>query len=124
MTDKKKSKVDEKNERRQAIKSMAVSVVIDGETYSARFADVDPLTAAECRKVLGFSVRQLFQYCAEDPDLDVVAGLIWIARRQRGEKKVTYAECSEGLSWLSDFDVVPISDEDEDPDSPKASDGA
>lgn len=97
------------------------SFKVNGETYTFRFNDITAKLVSECRKTTGFTPVQLFSAVSDRAlqDLDVVAALIWVARRQAGDA-VDYDALLEEVtySWLETFE--PTDEEaDEDPDSPE-----
>lgn len=75
-----------------------IRITLDGESYEVRLADVTPNLTRELRRGTGMSFNQLMREVTSDPDLDSLAGFIWMARRIVGEKVeiedvvVTYAQ--------------------------------
>lgn len=73
-------------------------ITLDGNTYEVRLADVTPNLTRELRRGTGMSFNQLMREVTSDPDLDSLAGFIWMARRIAGERVeiedvvVTYAQ--------------------------------
>ena len=61
-------------------------LVVDGEVYEARVGEVTVPIARELRRGIGTGFVGLLQQLATDPDIDVVAAAIWVARRIRGEQ--------------------------------------
>lgn len=93
--------------RRADAEDAVASFNINGETYTFRFNDVTAKLVSESRRTTGFTPIQLLSAVTEDSlqDLDLVAALVWICRRQAGETvdydalmdEVTYA-------WLDTFE--------------------
>lgn len=104
--------------RRAEAEDTTITIKIDGESYTVRPSEVTAKMAGQLRKQSGMSVRSVMVAAGDDPDLDVVAALVWLARRQRGEK-VTWDEVAEAITYDSDLqtDAEP---EVEDESSPEA----
>lgn len=60
-------------------------VTLDGEVYEVRIADVTSTVTRELRLKAGFSFNRLMEFVTTDPDTDVIAAWIWLARRLKGE---------------------------------------
>jgi hypothetical protein len=71
--------------RREALDE-GVKLTLDGEEYVLRVGDVTPALAREVRNVTGHSFMRLISMLGEDPDIDVIAEAIWVARRVRGDE--------------------------------------
>lgn len=83
---------------------VTVTIKLDGTSYVLRPNEISALDAAALRRECGMSVRGLLNAANDDPDLDVLAGLVWLARRQAGEE-VTYTDVAQGITYDSDLDV-------------------
>lgn len=80
-------KVTTKTEdNRRAELDHGVALTLDGETYTLRVGDMTPNLAREVRKVIGRSFRSLIDDLSSDPDIDVIAEAIWVARHMKGDK--------------------------------------
>lgn len=90
---------------RTAALDAGMVVTVDGEKYEVRVGDVTPAIAREVRRNFGMGVQSLLREMARDPDLDVLAGFMWIARLIRGEQ-VDLEEVEENLDYsaLTDED--------------------
>lgn len=99
---------------------VAITITVDGVSSVFRPSEVSALHAGELRKATGMSLSGVLTAATADPDLDVLAALVWLARRQAGEA-VTYAEVAGGITYGSkietDDDAV---DEENEGDSPEA----
>jgi hypothetical protein len=102
-------------------KRKALKITVHGIPYTLNFADLNPLDAADVRKATGLPLNALID---SDPDLDTIAVLYWLARRKAGDRRVTFAEISEELTYdavLSGaLTVDEITDEPEDTSDPEA----
>lgn len=98
-------------------KGLAVS--IDGRRYEVRVGEVSSKLARELRGYVGIGPLQLIASCATNPDIDLLAAFVWLARRCDGEVvafddvTVTYGQ------MLGDgFDMdLPDGDGDDDPEA-------
>ena len=63
-----------------------IRVTLDGEHYEVRLGDVTSTVTRELRAASGMSFNALMEYVTTDPDTDVIAAFIWLARRLRGER--------------------------------------
>lgn len=61
-------------------------ITIDGEAYTVRLGDVTSTMTRELRRATGMSFNQVMNLVQTDPDSDVIAAFIWVARRIAGEK--------------------------------------
>lgn len=97
-----------------------VQLTIDGIEYVARVGDVTSEIARELRAATGMGFLKLIDLVTEDPDIDIIAALVWIARRIKGERiayvdvSVTYAQM---LSDDFDVDVAGAEEVDENPEA-------
>lgn len=85
-------------EKRKAALDEGLRLVIDGEAFEVRMGDVTSKIARELRRETGHGVYGLIEAVASQPDVDLVAEFVWLARRLRGEVvelddvEVTYAD--------------------------------
>jgi hypothetical protein len=104
--------------RRKDAEQVKMVVNLDDETYVLHPAEVNAKQSGMLRRQAGMTLGGLMDAANEDPDLDVVAMLVWLARLQRGDE-VTYDEVAEAITFESDIalgDDAPA----EDPHSPEA----
>lgn len=75
-----------------------LKITLEGEVYEVRLGDVTSNLTRELRRGTGMSFNQLMREVTTDPDVDSIAGFVWMARRIAGEKVdiedvvVTYAQ--------------------------------
>lgn len=109
-------------ENRHAGLERGMTVTVDGESYTVRLGDVSPTLGREVRRIYGVGVRSFFGQLANDPDLDLVAGFVWMARRIRGEyvdledveSELTYASLGDADVELADENEAAVADSVED----------
>lgn len=105
---------------RAAAANTSMRITIDGVAYVFRPGDVTGLMTGELRKQSGMSMQAVMKAATDDPDLDVIAAIVWVARQQAGEAAVTYAEVAGGMSYLSAIEVTTDVIEVDEVDSPEA----
>lgn len=106
-----------------AVLDAGLKITVDGETYEVRLGEVSSTLARELRRGTGIKLSELFFEIINSPDVDSIAGFVWLARRIRGERVdvddviVTYAQI-----LADDFEVkLPDGgDDDAEGDVPEA----
>ncbi len=93
----------------------ALTIDVNGKRYTMRTSEMTARDSALLRKQTGMSARLLLAAAAKDPDLDVVAAIVWLARRQAGEADVTFDEVAAEIGY--DLDIQQVDDESEDEES-------
>lgn len=108
---------------RQAALDSGMRIEIDGEGYEVRLGDITPSVARELRREFGMGPQSFLATMGADPDVDLLAGFIWLARRIRGEY-VDLETVMEGVGYETllkdtiEFDL--LSGPEELDDSPEA----
>lgn len=83
-----------------------MQIEVDGRTYVVREADLTSRDVAALRRETGFAGWVgLAQEAQRGFDLDVLAALVWLARRIDGELTVSYESVLDSLSYQSDLNV-------------------
>jgi len=103
--------------RRAAADEVTLTVKVDGTPHTFRPTEMTARLVGDLRRATGMGVNGLMQLAiGDDPDIDILAAIVWMARRQAGEA-VTYETVADSITYDSDLEPV---DEvaDEDPDSP------
>lgn len=81
----------------------SLAITVDGTTYTVRMADLSAIDAKEFRAAVGVSLAQAMH--EGSTDLDVIAGLVWLARRKR-ERGLAYVKVAKDINYDSDIDVT------------------
>lgn len=65
------------------------------------------------REQTGMSYNRLIRVATQDMDIDLLAAIVWMARRVNGERDLTYTEVASAVTWTDDYFIT------DDPDHPK-----
>lgn len=84
--------------------SKALALSVDGQKYTLAIDDLGPSDARMLRKEAGMSIRQVFALTQEDADIDLVAAIVWLARRQGGED-ITLDDVEKDITYSSKVEV-------------------
>ncbi len=94
-----------------------ITISVDGTIYTMRPSELSAADGAKVRAATGMSLRSILAAAQTDPDLDVIAAVVWLARRQAGEN-VGFAEVAEAIGY--DVKILPVETAaPEDEDSPE-----
>lgn len=93
--------------------SPALEITVDGKQYVIRFEDFNALEAREFRREMGSGLAAAF---ADTPDLDTIAGVLWLHRRKT-HPKLKFEDVARELTYHN-FEV----DTDDDDDDPEEDD--
>lgn len=77
---------------------------IDGGDFTLYPNLVDSAGARAVREQTGMSYRKVLANLEDDPDIDLVAVLVWVARCQAGEK-INFDEVAASIDYNSKIDV-------------------
>lgn len=88
--------------------SPTLAITVDGTTHTVRLAQLTAIDAKEFRAAVGVSLAQAM--AEGSTDLDVVAGLVWLARRKR-ERGLAFAKVAKEITYETDLDVAQPDDE-------------
>lgn len=93
-------KVTRKTEaKRDAALDEGLKLTIDGAEYVVRAGDLTALDSRELRKQVGMSFAALLQAFNTDPDIDLIAAVMWLARRIKGEAQLTYDDVAGEVGY-------------------------
>lgn len=88
--------------------SPGMQIEVDGRTYVVRESDLTPRLVAEIRRQTGFAgFLGLVAESQRGFDLDVLAALVWLARRVEGED-VSYDTVLDAMSYDGDINVSVV----------------
>jgi hypothetical protein len=105
--------------RAAADRGPALTITVDGEVYSLVLKDMTALDVRALRAETGYSYNALARQAAADMDIDLLAAVVWMARRINGERDLTYDEVAAGIDYTADYTADSAA-----PDPPQATVGA
>jgi hypothetical protein len=98
-------------------------VVVDGDEYPIHLNEISAFDATGLRHATGMSVAgvlsQLFSD-GGDADIDLVAALVWLSRRQQGEQPLSYEKVARGITYEAEYSVRPGTEDDDPGEAPAA----
>lgn len=97
----------DKAAREKALKS-GLRITVDGQAFQVRAGDLSALDELELRRTIGCSFMGLVQQVANDPGYDLLAAVIWLARKTGGEPDLTYREVASEVHFGDDIDLEEI----------------
>lgn len=103
---------------RDAALNEGIAVTVDGKLYTVRMGDLSSIDTMALRRATGFSFMGLMRAAQSDPDIDIVAALVWLSRRVDGEKMLDYETVAADIGYEADIDLADAGDQAD--DSPEA----
>lgn len=92
--------------RREAAAALTITIKVDGKPYTLHVSDLGGTHARMIRQATGHSLKWLMDQAAADPDIDILAALVWLARFTAGEVNLTLADVEAELTYDADFEIV------------------
>ncbi len=104
-----------------------VTLKVDDTEYVLRLDEISAADVMLCRRTTGRSLQSLMRAADEDPDVDVIAVLVWLARRQAGESKLAFDDVLAEITYQAEIGVdddepSDAADQDDDPGEEPAAD--
>lgn len=96
-----------------------ITIRHDESKWVLRYGDLTAIDERDCRRETGFTVSEVMGFVTETkPGLDTLAALEWLARRQSGERALSYLVVAQSIATGSDIEVdwVIPDEESEDPE--------
>lgn len=90
-------------------------ITVDDKTYDLDFSDITAIDAKDFRREVGIPLLSVLSD-RQEADLDVVAGLVWLARRKT-ESGITYEEVAKSISLGSTLGVTKGTEVEADPET-------
>lgn len=104
-------------EKRQAELDLGLTVNVNGEDYTVRQGDLTSMDTMALRRETGFSFRGLIEAFQRDPDIDLIAALVWLARRIAGERLLSFEDVARDIDYDVDLDVIEVAEAESDPEA-------
>lgn len=98
-----------------------VRITLDGVPYEVRAGDLTAVHTRLLRKEAGYGFARLLDLLEEDPDLDVIGTLVWLARTLNGDR-VTIDEVLADIGYedLDGMEVEELTEPAPEDNSPEA----
>lgn len=112
-------------EERRKILDQGLRVTVDGTVYEVRMGDLSGIHAKMLRAELGLSFIGLMEALRKDPDLDLIAGVVWLRKLVDGHP-VPFESIASTLGYDQVDELFeslqPIEDPEDltDPEDPEA----
>jgi hypothetical protein len=103
--------------QRDAEMDLGIKILVDGTEYTVRQGDLTSLDTMSLRRETGMSFAGLMAAFQKDPDIDLVAALVWLSRRIDGEMMLSYADVAGEIGYDVDIDVVGEPEPETDPEA-------
>lgn len=103
------------SERKKAMDE-GLSIKFEGKTYTVRIGDLSAMDSAALRRETGLSFTGIMRSMTTDPDIDLIAAVVWLARRIDGEKLLAYEDVASEIGYDADIDLLDA-EADEDPET-------
>jgi|RhiMethySRZTD1v2_1073278.scaffolds.fasta_scaffold697804_2 hypothetical protein len=94
-----------------------LAIRVDGTVYTLRVGDMTALDDHALRTQYGMPFEGMVQaMAAGDRALDLMAAIIWMARRTNGEELLTYAEVAAEIGF--DVDISDVAEDEAKAEAP------
>lgn len=103
--------------KKNAELDLGLTITLDGTEYTVRQGDMTAMDTMALRRECGFSFRGLIEAFQRDPDIDLIAALVWLSRRQAGERLLSYEEVATDIDYDADLDIIEVVDPESDPEA-------
>lgn len=108
-------------ENRTAMLERGVRFAVGEQVYAVRLGDLSALDSLAFRKEVGIPFAQALSLAeADEFDVDLLAALMWMARRVAGERDLTFNEVASEVGYSDLFSVTAAEAETGDEDRPEA----
>lgn len=108
----------DRQRRRDEVSGEIITVTVAGRAYTVCEGDVCAADVIALRRATGHSFRGLLSLLNDDMDIDVLASVVWLARRAEGERSLTFDEVASQITY-EDIDEEPATvDDEESPPEP------
>jgi len=106
-----RARADRRAAQRQAANGKGIRVTLDGKTYEVWEGDLSAVDISQLRRQAGYSFLGLLNAATTDMDLDVVAALVWLARRVEGQTNLPFEVVAREVTYDSDLSAEAIEPE-------------
>ncbi len=97
-------------------------VKVEGTSYRLFKSRMTAVDIGDLRRSTGLTLASLLLALSEEFDIDVIAAVMWLSRRQNGEPKLTYESVAAALGYDVTIEngALPAAEEPAEDDSPEA----
>lgn len=95
----------EQKAKQQALDE-GLAIGVNGARYEVRFGDLTAMDVSALRRETGYSWQGLLTAANEQPDIDVVAVIVWLHRRLAGEKLLPFEAVANELDYSMDVELL------------------
>lgn len=95
-------------ERDEALNTGITIAIPEGPrkgSYTVSAGDLSALDVRALRREHGLSFRGLMLALKSDPDIDLIAAIVWLSVRARGDQSLTFEDVAADLDYATDFDI-------------------
>ena len=85
---------------------LGLTINVNGQEYTVRQGDLTAMDTSALRREVGLSFRGLLEQFTKDPDIDLVAAFVWLARRVDGELLLSFEQVASEMDYSLELDVV------------------
>lgn len=99
--------------KRKSALDEGVRISVGDSVYEVRIGDINALHSRALREQAGMSFTRLMDLMNTDPDLDVIAAVVWLARRMKGEGSLAYDDVAAeiGFDFLEQAEITETATE-------------
>lgn len=94
-----------KDEKKKAL-DQGIKVTWNGVDYAVCLGDLSSLDTQALRREVGLSFLGIIKALNADPDIDLIAAIIWLRRRINGEVTLSYNEVAGQIDYNTDIDIA------------------
>ena len=97
----------EEDKRLSDATGVGIKVVEAGKVYQVHLGEMSGLDVAELRAQTGLSTSGLLRQAINDPDIDTIAAVVWLARwlagdRPAADRPFSFRDVLAGMKWSVD----------------------
>ena len=95
--------------KRNAELDQGIRIDLDGQVYEVRAGDLTALDTGALRRATGLSFLGLLEALGTSPDIDLIAAVVWLSRRLKGERGLPYEAVAEEMGYdvLDRIELAP-----------------
>lgn len=95
-----------------------IRITYDGHVYEVRTGELNALDENALRRETGMTFDTLLSEARDNPGIDIIAMLIWLARRTNGEQMLRFATVAKDITRDSVEELFELEDGDQGEEPP------